>query len=116
MLESLGKVYSNDAVAREQTLSAAERLRFHREQSDPVMKQLHTWLEAQLAEKDDIQVAVGTIIADRPPHRSVRAALPHTAPTLDVWRQIGRSDKDAESVDEAARKTGPKTGPSTSIP
>src|SRR5580658_5717198 len=28
-------------------------------------------------------VAVGTAIADRPPHRSVRAALPHTAPTLD---------------------------------
>ena len=28
-------------------------------------------------------VAVGTIIADRPPHRSVQAALPHTAPTLE---------------------------------
>ena len=28
--------------------------------------------------------AVGTIIADRPPpHRTVRAALPHTAPTLE---------------------------------
>ena len=40
-------------------------------------------------------VAVGTIIADRPPHRSVRAELPHTAPTLDgsvkshvgIWMQ-----------------------------
>jgi hypothetical protein len=28
-------------------------------------------------------VAVGTAIAARPPHRSVRAALPHTALTLD---------------------------------
>jgi len=28
-------------------------------------------------------IAVGTVIADRPPHRSVRAALPHTARTLD---------------------------------
>jgi adenine specific DNA methylase Mod len=28
-------------------------------------------------------VAVGTAIADRPPHRSVRAELPHTAPTSD---------------------------------
>src|SRR5881296_904933 len=28
-------------------------------------------------------VAVGTPITRRPPHRSVRAALPHTAPTLD---------------------------------
>src|ERR1035437_658392 len=31
--------------------------------------------------------AVGTTIADRPPHRSVRAELPHTAPTSDDWRQ-----------------------------
>ena len=27
-------------------------------------------------------IAVGTVVADRPPHRSVREALPHTAPTL----------------------------------
>ena len=30
-----------------------------------------------------LSVAVGTIITDRPPHRTVRAALPHTAPTLE---------------------------------
>jgi hypothetical protein len=29
------------------------------------------------------RVTVGTIIADRPPYRSVRAELPHTAPTSD---------------------------------
>ena len=51
VLETLGEVYYNDAVAREQALSAAERLQFHQETSDPVMKQLHVWLEAQLAEK-----------------------------------------------------------------
>ena len=36
-------------------------------------------------------VAVGTRIAPRPPHRSVRAALPHTAPALshDVKRSLG---------------------------
>jgi len=28
-------------------------------------------------------IAVGTRIATRPPHRTVRAAFPHTAPTLD---------------------------------
>jgi hypothetical protein len=33
-------------------------------------------------------VAVGTTIADRPPHRTVRAALPHTAPTLEDWREV----------------------------
>lgn len=51
VLESLGEVYCNDAVAREQALSAADRLHFHQEKSDPVMKRLHIWLEAQLAEK-----------------------------------------------------------------
>jgi hypothetical protein len=33
-------------------------------------------------------VAVGTSIADRPPHRTVRAALPHTAPTLEDGRAM----------------------------
>ena len=51
VLESLGEVYCHDAVAREQALSAADRLHFHQEKSDPVMKRLHIWLEAQLAEK-----------------------------------------------------------------
>jgi len=32
------------------------------------------------------RVAVGVAITDRPPHRSVRALLAHTAPTLDEWR------------------------------
>src|SRR6266702_6907297 len=27
------------------------------------------------------EIAVGTLISERPPHRSVRAAFPHTAPT-----------------------------------
>jgi len=30
------------------------------------------------------RVAVGTRVTSRPPHRSVRAAFPHTAPTLGV--------------------------------
>jgi hypothetical protein len=38
--------------------------------------------------KSGISVAVGTIITDRPPHRTVRAALPHTAPTLEDWRAM----------------------------
>ncbi len=51
VLESLGSVYYIDAQAREQKLSPEDRLRFHQEHSGPVMKQLHGWLEAQLAEK-----------------------------------------------------------------
>ena len=29
-------------------------------------------------------IAVGTPITERPPHRTVRAEFPHTAPTLGV--------------------------------
>jgi transposase len=50
VLESLGSVYHTDAEARERKLSPEDRLRFHQEHSGPVMKQLHSWLEAQLAE------------------------------------------------------------------
>jgi hypothetical protein len=35
-------------------------------------------------------IAVGTVIADRPPHRPVRAELPHTVLTADVDTQISR--------------------------
>jgi transposase len=36
------------------------------------------------------RVAVGTRVAPSPPHRSVLAAFPHTAPTLGDWRRIAR--------------------------
>jgi transposase len=49
-LETLGGVYHYDALAREQELSPEERLRFHQEHSGPLMKGLHEWMEAQLAE------------------------------------------------------------------
>jgi hypothetical protein len=39
-------------------------------------------------------VAVGTDLTTRPPHRSVRAALPHTAPTSDNWRRIAPTHTD----------------------
>ena len=51
VLEQLGKIYGNDAVAREQTMTPEERLRFHQRQSASVMDQLHIWLTAQFAEK-----------------------------------------------------------------
>jgi transposase len=51
VLESLGMVYYNDAMAREQSLSAEDRLHLHQQQSGPVMEQSHAWLESQFAEK-----------------------------------------------------------------
>ena len=50
MLETLGGVYHYDALAREQELSPEQRLGFHQEHSGPLMKELHEWMETQLAE------------------------------------------------------------------
>jgi transposase len=51
VLESLGKVYRHDAQAREQALSAQQRLLFHQQRSGPVMDELHRWLDAQFDDK-----------------------------------------------------------------
>ena len=48
VLESLGAVYRNDAMAREQKMSPEERLRFHQQHSRPVMDRLHGWMQSQL--------------------------------------------------------------------
>jgi hypothetical protein len=51
VLEKLGAVYANDALARQRGLSPQQRLRFHQQRSKPVMDELQAWLQAQLAEK-----------------------------------------------------------------
>jgi hypothetical protein len=51
VLEALGAVYRNDAIAREQELSPDQRLRLHQAQSRPIVDKLHGWMETQLAEK-----------------------------------------------------------------
>jgi transposase len=51
VLESLGKVYRNEAKAREQALSPEGRLAWHQAESGPVMEALHAWLQAQFADK-----------------------------------------------------------------
>jgi transposase len=47
VLETLGKVYQTDAVARERQLSPESRLLLHQERSSPLMNELHEWMEAQ---------------------------------------------------------------------
>ena len=51
LLEALGVVYHNDAVARKRQLSPEARLQFHQEASGPTMEELHDWLTRQLGEK-----------------------------------------------------------------
>src|SRR3982751_2172019 len=50
VLETLGGVYHNDELAREQNMPSEQRLHFHQEHSGPLMKELHQWMEAQFAE------------------------------------------------------------------
>ena len=49
VLEMLGDVYANDAKVRDLGLTPDERLEFHQQHSEPVMKQLKEWLEAQFS-------------------------------------------------------------------
>ena len=51
VLETLAGIYHNDELAREQGMSAEERLAFHQTCSGPVMEGLHAWLTAQFEEK-----------------------------------------------------------------
>jgi transposase len=51
VLESLGVVYHNDAIARQRNLSPEERLLFHQAQSGPTMEELRVWLGRQFDER-----------------------------------------------------------------
>jgi len=51
VLETLGKVYENDAIARERGMSGEERLRFHQAGSGALMEGLEQWMEEQLEER-----------------------------------------------------------------
>jgi transposase len=51
LIEALAKVYHNDEIAKQENMSADERLKFHQDQSGPVMEQLKVWLIEQIEGK-----------------------------------------------------------------
>jgi transposase len=51
VIEALAKVYHHDKRAKEQCLSAEQRLQFHQDHSGPVMERLNEWLQKQLSER-----------------------------------------------------------------
>jgi len=51
VLETLREVYHNDADAREQTMTPEARLRFHQQQSGPLLKDLQQWFQKQFGER-----------------------------------------------------------------
>jgi len=67
ILEILGKVYHNDAIAREQAMTSDERLKLHQTDSAPLMDEMKRWLGKQVDEKlcepnSDLGVAVAYMI------------------------------------------------------
>jgi len=50
VLETLGSVYKYDAEARAAKLSPQARLLFHQQHSEPLMKTLQDWMDAQFAQ------------------------------------------------------------------
>lgn len=51
VVNALKLIYDHDDEARDQGLSAQERLAYHQEYSEPVFTALKTWLEPQTAER-----------------------------------------------------------------
>jgi transposase len=51
VIEALAEVYHHDKRAKEQGLSADQRLRLHQEQSGPVMERLNEWLQKQFSQR-----------------------------------------------------------------
>ncbi len=51
VLETLGGVYANDAVAKERKMTPVERLEFHRVHSQPLMDEFERWMREQFSEQ-----------------------------------------------------------------
>jgi hypothetical protein len=51
VLESLRQVFAFEAQAKEAKLDSARRLAFHQEHSQPVMEELHRWMNEQIDQK-----------------------------------------------------------------
>jgi transposase len=95
VLESLGMVYANDALAREQGLDAHERLRFHQQYSGPLMQQLREWLMDQLeAAKTEPNSGLG---------RAILYLLNHWQPLTLFLREEG-APLDNNVVERALKK------------
>ncbi len=51
MIETLGKVYKNDEIARVEKMSPEDRLMYHKQNSEPLMSDLASWLATQIDKK-----------------------------------------------------------------
>jgi transposase len=51
VIETLGKVYKYDEIAKAEKMSARQRLEYHQQYSEPLMEELKKWFNAQLDQK-----------------------------------------------------------------
>jgi hypothetical protein len=51
VLETLGGVYANDAVTKEEKMTPVARLEFHRQHSQPPMDALDNWMREQFHQR-----------------------------------------------------------------
>jgi transposase len=51
VLETLEKVYKNDAITKQQNMTPDQRLQYHQQKSTPLMDDLKDWLDQQFGDK-----------------------------------------------------------------
>lgn len=95
VLETLGDVYKNDAVAREQKMTAQQRLLFHKERSGPPMKELKDWMQAQLDDKH--------VEPNSPLGEALRYMLKHW-PALTLFLRVAGAPLDNNVCERALKK------------
>ena len=95
VLETLGAVYGHDAIAREQEMTAEQRLVYHQARSGPLMEQLRQWGEQQLAEH---QVEPNSGLG-----KAIRYMLRHWEKLTLFLRQAG-APLDTNIVERALKK------------
>lgn len=59
VLQELAKVYRHDQVARDEKMTATERLKYHKKHSRPIMKELKLWIDDQLKDKVEPNSGLG---------------------------------------------------------
>ena len=110
VLETLGGVYHNDAVSRERKLSPEDRLHVHQEHSGPLMRGLHEWMEAQLAEhKTEPNSGLGKAISYLLNHcwRSFHKSDPHVRAERSQYMRLADRVAAAHGGVEAKRSVAP---------
>src|SRR6266852_1363809 len=94
VLETLGEVYGNDEVAREQGMTAADRLAYHQAQSGPLMEGLRQWGEQLAEHKVEPNSGLG---------KAIRYLLKHWEKLTLFLRQPG-APLDSNIVERALKK------------